>query len=176
MPFGFRRGTVPGATLLPPRSGRPLKTTFSGKKGAHKLKKNPRDTDRVSLGRPAGQTGVCRPVSRELPAIYYRKIDRKRAFLPGHRPGVPGTPGRPGRFQKFYVIFSYVPFLLPTFDMTTLIFSSGGCPSYPFYTLKRVPSYPFLAENPSSEGATKDHLSSKPPQGEPPGTKNQSGR
>ena len=49
-------------------------------------------------------------------------------------------------------------------------------PSYPFYPLKRVPSYPFLAENPSSEGATKDHLSSKPPQEEPPGTKNQSGR
>ena len=66
--------------------------------------------------------------------------------------------------------------LKTTFDMTTLIFSSGGCPSYPFYPLKRVPSYPFLAENPSSEGATKDHLSSKPPQGEPPGTKNQSGR
>ena len=66
--------------------------------------------------------------------------------------------------------------LKTTFDMTTLIFSSGGCPSYPFYPLKRVPLYPFLAENPSSEGATKDHLSSKPPQGEPPGTKNQSGR
>ena len=66
--------------------------------------------------------------------------------------------------------------LKTTFDMTTLIFSSGGCPSYPFYPLKRVPSYPFLAENPSSEGATKDHLSSKPPQGEPPGTKNLSGR
>ena len=61
--------------------------------------------------------------------------------------------------------------LKTTFDMTTLIFSSGGCPSYPFYPLKRVPSYPFLAESPSSEGATKDHLSSKPPQGEPPGTK-----
>ena len=58
--------------------------------------------------------------------------------------------------------------LKTTFDMTTLIFSSGGCPSYPFYPLKRVPSYPFLAENPSSEGATKDHLSSKPPQGNPP--------
>ena len=33
--------------------------------------------------------------------------------MSGHRPGVPGTPGRPGAFQKFYVIFSYVPFLLP---------------------------------------------------------------
>ena len=66
--------------------------------------------------------------------------------------------------------------LKTTFDMTTLIFCSGGCPSYPFYPLKGVPSYPFLAENPSSEGATKDHLSSKPRQGEPPGTKNQSGR
>ena len=52
--------------------------------------------------------------------------------------------------------------------MTTLILSSGGCPSYPFYPLERVPSYPFLAENPSSEGATKDHLSSKPTRGTPP--------
>ena len=52
----------------------------------------------------------------------------------------------------------------------------GGAPHTLFIRLKRVPSYPFLAENPSSEGATKDHLSSKPPQGEPPGTKNQSGR
>ena len=50
--------------------------------------------------------------------------------------------------------------------MTTLTFSSGGCPSYPFYPLKRVPSYPILAENPSSEGATKDHLS--PHKGNPP--------
>ena len=50
--------------------------------------------------------------------------------------------------------------LKTTFDMTTLIFSSGGCPSYPFYPLKRIPSYPFLVEKPSSEGATKDHLSS----------------
>ena len=33
--------------------------------------------------------------------------------MPGHRPGVPGTPGHPGGFQKIYVIFSYVPFLLP---------------------------------------------------------------
>ena len=79
----------------------------------NKLKKNPRDTGRVSLGHPAGQTGVYRPVSQGLPVIYYRKIDRKRAFLPGHRPGVPGTSGRPGGFRKFYVILSYVPFLLP---------------------------------------------------------------
>ena len=33
--------------------------------------------------------------------------------MPGHRPGVPGTPGRPGGFQKIYVIFPSVPFLLP---------------------------------------------------------------
>ena len=45
-----------------------------------------------------------------------------------------------------------------------------------FYPLKKGPLVPLLAENPSSEGATKDHLSSKPPQGEPPGTKIQSGR
>ena len=42
------------------------------------------------------------------------KICEKRAFLPGHRPGVPGTPGRPGGFQKLdWMFFSYVPFLLP---------------------------------------------------------------
>ena len=35
--------------------------------------------------------------------------------MPGYRPGVPGTPGHPGGFQKIYVIFSYVPFLLPRF-------------------------------------------------------------
>ena len=52
----------------------------SGKKRAHKLKKNPRDTGRVSLGHPAGQTGVYRPVSRGLPVIYYRKTDRKGHF------------------------------------------------------------------------------------------------
>ena len=85
----------------------------SGKKRAHKLKKNLRGTGRVSLGHPAGQTGVYRPVSQGLPVIYYKKNGQKRAFLPGHRPGVPGTPGHPGGFQKIYVIFSYVPFLLP---------------------------------------------------------------
>ena len=56
-----------------------------------------------------GSTGRC---PRDFPVIYCRKTDR-RAFLPGHRPGVPGTPGHPGGVQKIYVIFSYVPFLLP---------------------------------------------------------------
>ena len=52
--------------------------------------------------------------------------------------------------------------------MTTLIFSSRGAPHTLFIRLKGSPRTPFLAENPSSEGATKDHLSSKPPQGNPP--------
>ena len=69
----------------------------------------------MSLGHPVGPTAVYRPVSHKLPVVYYRKIDRKRDILPGHRPGAPGTPGRPGDFQEFYVIFSYVPFLLPTY-------------------------------------------------------------
>ena len=38
----------------------------SGKKKAHKIKKDPRDTGLVSLGHPAGQTGVYRPVSQGL--------------------------------------------------------------------------------------------------------------
>ena len=47
---------------------------------AHKLKKNPRDTGRVSLGHPAGQTGVYRPVSQGFPVNYYRKADREGHF------------------------------------------------------------------------------------------------
>ena len=79
-----------------------------------------------SKEQPAGQTGVYRPVSQRFPAIYCRKTGRKGHFCregPGHRPGVPGTPDHAGGFQKFYVIFSYAPFLLPTktdqFDLET---------------------------------------------------------
>ena len=61
----------------------------------------------------SGGAQVYRPVSQGFPVICYRIIQRKGAFSTGHRPGVPGTPGHPGGFQKFYVIFSYVPFLLP---------------------------------------------------------------
>ena len=57
--------------------------------------------------------------------------------------------------------------LKTTFDMTTLIFSTGGCPSYPFYSFKRGPWYPVFRENPSREVATKDHLSSNHPKGNP---------
>ena len=57
--------------------------------------------------------------------------------------------------------------LKTTFDMTTLIFSTGGCPSYPFYSFKRGPWYPVFRENPSREVATKDHSSSNPPKGNP---------
>ena len=61
--------------------------------------------------------------------------------------------------------------LKTTFDMTTLIFSTGGCPSYPFYSFKRGPWYPVFRENPSREVATKDHSSSNPPKGNPPDLK-----
>ena len=53
-----------------------------------------------------GSTGRC-------PRNFLLFTIEELPFLPGHRPGVPGTPGRPGDFQKIYVIFSYVPFLLP---------------------------------------------------------------
>ena len=55
--------------------------------------------------------------------------------------------------------------------MTTLIFSAGGCPSYPFYSFKRGPWYPVFRENPSREVATKDHSSSNPTKGNPPDLK-----
>ena len=53
-----------------------------------------------------GSTGRC-------PRNFLLLTIEDLPFLPGHRPGVPGTPGRPGDFHKIYVIFSYVPFLLP---------------------------------------------------------------
>ena len=63
----------------------------------------------MSLGHPAGQTGVYRPVSRGFPVVYYRKTD----IFCLDTAGCPRDTGHPGGFQKFYVIFSYVPFLLP---------------------------------------------------------------
>ena len=72
-----------------------------GKRKAHKVNRNPQDTFRVSLGLPAGQTGVYQTVSQGFPVVYQRQTDRKDTFLPGHRPGVSGTPGRPRAFQKF---------------------------------------------------------------------------
>ena len=63
------------------------------------------------------------------------------------------------------------------FDMTTLIFSTRGCPSYPFYSFQRGLWYPFflwlVTENPSREVATKDEF--EPTKGEPPRPENKSG-
>ena len=44
-------------------------SSYPGQKRAHKLKKNSRDTSRVSLGNLAGQTGVYRPVSQGFPGF-----------------------------------------------------------------------------------------------------------
>ena len=66
--------------------------------------------------------------------------------------------------------------LKTTFDMTTLIFSAGGCPSYPFYSFIRGPWHPVVREIPSREVATKDHSSSNPPKVNPPELKNKSER
>ena len=83
----------------------------SGKRRAQKLKKNPRDTGRVSVGHPAGQTGVYRPVSQGFPVICHRKTDRKEHFFWDTGQVSWGHLAIQG---FFYVIFSYVPFLLPT--------------------------------------------------------------
>ena len=86
-----------------------------GKKRAHKLKKNARDTGRVSLGHPAGQTGVYRPVSQGFPVNCYRKTDRKGHFLPGHRPGCPRDT-RPSRgFSEILCDFFLCAFSAPYF-------------------------------------------------------------
>ena len=62
---------------------------LSGKKRVHKLKQNPQDTGRVSLGHLAGQTGVYRPVSQGFPVNCHRS-GQTRAFLPGH-PAIQGV-------------------------------------------------------------------------------------
>ena len=43
--------------------------SWSGKNKAHKLKKNPLDTGRVSMKHPAGHAGVYRPVSQGFPVV-----------------------------------------------------------------------------------------------------------
>ena len=60
---------------------------------------------RTNRGLPAGLPGTscCLQV----------RNSQKKAFLPGHRPGVAGTSGRQAGFSEIYVMFSYVPFLLP---------------------------------------------------------------
>ena len=60
------------------------------------------------------QTGDLLADVQGFAAVYFRETDRKTAMLSGHWPGAPWTPGRPAGVQKFYVILSYVPFLLPT--------------------------------------------------------------
>ena len=84
----------------------------SGKKRAHKLKKNPRDTRRVYLGHPAGQTAVYRPVSQGIPVIYFRKKDREGHFCRDTGRVSQGHPAIQGA-SEILCGFSYVPFLLP---------------------------------------------------------------
>ena len=89
---------------------------FFRKQKAHKLLENRQDTSRVSLDtRPdkQGSTGRC---SRDFLLFATEKL----TFLPGHQPVAPGTHGRPKGFQKFYVIFSYVPFLSSIFKWPIL--------------------------------------------------------
>ena len=65
----------------------------------------------MSLGHPAGQTRVYRPVSQAFPVVY-KKNREKRVVLPGHQVRVPGILGQPAVCQIIYSSFSYVPFLL----------------------------------------------------------------
>ena len=65
----------------------------------------------MSLGHPAGQTGVDRPVSQGFLDVYFCRLTLSEKVI---GTGVPGTPPRPGRFSDILCDFSYVPFLLPT--------------------------------------------------------------
>ena len=66
----------------------------------------------MSLGHPAGQTGVYRPVSQGCPVVTIEKLTERGIFA--------GTPAgcpwdiRPSRgFSEFLGDFSYAPFLRP---------------------------------------------------------------
>ena len=99
-----------GFSKTPSRVGLTKLSKLSGKKRPINLRK--------ILGKPAGCpwdsrrdiqcTGRC---SRDFLFFFFLILKKKLTFLPGHRPGVPGTPSCPRGFQKFYVIFSFVPFL-----------------------------------------------------------------
>ena len=84
---------------------------ISGKTKAQKLRKNPRDTGRVSLEHPAGQTGVYRLVSQGFPVIYNRKIERKGHF--GRDTGRVYNRVSSRVFSEVLCDFSYVPFSAP---------------------------------------------------------------
>ena len=73
---------------------------------------NPRDTGRVSLGHPAGQTGVFRPVSQGLLLFAIEKRTEKGIFA-GTLAGCPRDTRPSRRFSETLCFFSYVPFLLP---------------------------------------------------------------
>ena len=62
--------------------------------------------------------------------------------------------------------------LKTTFDMTALIFSTGGCPSYPFYSFKRGPWYLFFVASDrktlSGKSPLKTTRARTPERGTPP--------
>ena len=61
--------------------------------------------------------------------------------------------------------------LKTTFDMTTLIFSTRACPSYPFYSFKGAPGTLFswlVTENPSRKSPLKTTRVQTPERGTPP--------
>ena len=86
------------------------------RKEAHKLKKDPWKTGRVSLGHPAGQTGIYRPASQGFHVVYSTKLKEKGVSF-GRDTGrvFHGHPAVEWDFRiVLCVILSYVPFLLPT--------------------------------------------------------------
>ena len=77
----------------------------SGKKKAHRIKKNPRDTGRVCLGHLGGQTGLYRLVSQGLPVAYHRKTDTKGPFYRDTDRVSQGYPAVQGVFRNFMWFF-----------------------------------------------------------------------
>ena len=101
-----------GVNLHPLIKGYGLTGCESGKKRAHKLKKvagTPAGCPSDTWQDKQGSTGRC---PRESLLFSVQKLTEKG--ISARTPAwCPGTAGQPGGFQKSYVIFYYVPFLLP---------------------------------------------------------------
>ena len=87
---------------IPPVSQNPMTSQF--RKG-HINSKHPQDNDQVSLGHPAGQTGVSWPVSQGFPVVYDRKTDRRLYFCQDTGWVSREHPGITGIFRIFVLFY-----------------------------------------------------------------------
>ena len=93
----------------------PSLSVLSGKKRAHKLKKNPRDTGRVSLGHPAGKQGSTGRCPRDFLLFTIEKRTGKGIFA-GTPAGCPRDTRPSRRFSETLCDFLLGAFSAPYFE------------------------------------------------------------